>query len=283
MVSRRGVCASAFGVLTAVALGPLPACRPTAPPRTLTEALLAVAREEGLAFDGVATEAELALLLRRTRAALEGGAGLVEALRQAVFVQSTFAREVDDSDLGFVLLPAVLADRRGSCVGLGTLYLALAEQLGALDQDVLAGVMVPGHFFVRATGPTSGPRNVELLREGAVMPDAFYRERYGARPAPAYDRPLTTAEIIAVVRFNAGNERRRQGDLVAAARAYAAAAAGFPAFAEAHASLGLTLQLQGKVQEARAAYAAARAVDPELPGLAHNLAAVGGVVAPPGH
>jgi tetratricopeptide (TPR) repeat protein len=252
--------------LTAGLLLAGPGCRRPAAPRPLTDALLAVAREQAadVPFDAQATEAELALLARRARAALAHG-DLVAALHEAVFTQSAFAREVDDSDLRFVLLPAVLADRKGSCVGLGTLYLVLAELLGRPERE-LQGVMVPGHFFVRWQG-----RNVELLRQGEVMPDSFYRERYGDRRAPAHGRGLTRAEIVAVVRFNIGNERRRQGRLPEAAAAYAAAAHSFPQFGEAHASLGLALQLQGKLADARAAYLAARAADPHLPGLASNL------------
>jgi regulator of sirC expression with transglutaminase-like and TPR domain len=250
------------------------ACRQRAVARPLTEALLAVAREEAgeLPFDGAATEAELALLVRRARAALAAHGDLVTALREAVFTQSAFAREVDDTDLRFVLLPAVLADRRGSCVGLATLYLALAENLGLPATLGLDGILVPGHFFVRARQAGAPVRNVELLRQGEVVPDSFYRERYDLhRAAPAHLRALTTTEVAAVVRFNVGNERRRQSRLPEAVKAYAAAAAAFPQFGEAHASLGLALQLQGHLTEARAAYAKARAAEPGLPGLDHNI------------
>ena len=38
------------------------------------------------------------------------------ALSEAIFDRAGFAREVDDKDLRFVLLPSVLAARRGTCV-----------------------------------------------------------------------------------------------------------------------------------------------------------------------
>src|SRR5205823_13318274 len=58
------------------------------------------------------------------------------------------------------LLPSVLGARRGSCLGLGALYLIVAERIGL----PLDGVRVPGHFFVRTRG--SSPRNIELLHRG---------------------------------------------------------------------------------------------------------------------
>jgi regulator of sirC expression with transglutaminase-like and TPR domain len=262
------------GFLAASLLPALPACRRSAP-RPLTDALLAVAAEAAaeLPFDRAETEAELQLLVRRVRAA--ESTDLAAALRAAVFQQSAFVREVDDTDLRFVLLPAVLADRRGSCVGLVTLYLVLAENLGlplAPPSPALEAVLVPGHIFVRHRVPGQPARNLELLRQGEVVPDEFYRARYDlAHANAAHLRGLTVPEIVAVVHFNIGNERKRQGRLPAAERAFRAAATAFPQFGEAHASLGLVLQLQGRLGEARAAYNQARAVAPALPGLDHNL------------
>jgi regulator of sirC expression with transglutaminase-like and TPR domain len=168
----------------------------------------------------------------------------------------------------------VIAARRGGCVGLATLYLAAAERWGLPAH----GVLVPGHLFVRAAGPKGQLRGVELLRRGEAMPEAWYRARYGlpaAGPPPrAYLRALTADEVLAVVRFNLANELREAGALRRAAASYARAAASFPDFAEAHASLGLSLQLLGEAEAAAAAYDGAMRVHPGLPGLAENVAAL---------
>jgi hypothetical protein len=186
-----------------------------------------------------------------------------------VFTDLGYAREVDSIDLRYVLLPSVTAARKGSCVGLGTLYLALAEKLGL----PLAGVLVPGHFFVRARDGAT-VRNIELLHAGDETSDDFYRQRYPVSDPPpaAYLRALTVPEVLAVVLFNAGNQRREQKRFDDAEDLYRRAAGAFPAFAEAHASLGLTLHLEGKLKPAQKAYAAARAAQPDLPGLDRNVA-----------
>jgi tetratricopeptide (TPR) repeat protein len=173
-----------------------------------------------------------------------------------------FAREVDDPSLRFVLLPSVLAAHRGSCVGLGTLALALAERLGVRAR----GVVAPGHFYVELRDGERW-RPVELLKRGAELPATWYRTRYGTT-----GRTISSAEVLGVVAYDVGNERRRQGRLPEARRAYERAVRDFPTFAEAHASLGVTLQLLGALDDAAAAYARARALAPNLPGLARNVA-----------
>jgi regulator of sirC expression with transglutaminase-like and TPR domain len=188
----------------------------------------------------------------------------VSLLNQTVFETLGFAREVDDSDLAFVLLPSVLKTRRGSCVGLGTLYLALGQMLGWKTE----ALMMPGHFFVRVEGS-----NVELLRRGEHMTDAWYRGRFpvSGGNSPQYERALTPTEVLGVIEYDIGNERSRQGRLDEARRQYQRAARDFPAFAEAHASLGATLHLLGVLEDAERAYGAARRLSPHLPGLDGNV------------
>jgi len=191
-----------------------------------------------------------------------------ELLNQTIFGELGFAREVDDPDLRFVLLPSVLKLRRGSCVGLGTLYIAIAERLG---WDA-SGVMVPGHFFVRLRDH-GAPVDVELLRRGETMPAAWYRERFPIQGggAAAYGRPLTRSEVVGVIEYDVGNARKRDERFSEARRAYRRSREHFPDFAEAHASLGAVAHLLGALDEARAAYQSAREVNPNLPGLQQNI------------
>ncbi len=277
MPGRRASLTALLGAGLSAALFAVPACRKRrAADGPLLQGLLVVAAEQAdQPFDPGVVRLELERIAARVTAAQGSGLDVVAALRRVVFDQLAYVREVDRTDLRYVLLPSVVAGRRGSCVGLGTLYLVLAEQLGL----PLDGILVPGHFFVRAR-TAAGVRNVELLRDGNVTDDDFYHQRYpmAQPPAPAYLRALTVPEILAVAWFNSGNERRRQGRLAEAERLYRRAAAGFPDFAEAHASVGLTLHLTGRSAEARQAYAAARRVQPDLPGLARNIELLGGEV-----
>jgi tetratricopeptide (TPR) repeat protein len=232
-------------------------------------ALLAVGRDFGEHDQNA--EGQAAFELRRIAAKVGSNRekGATFALNQAVFEALGFVREVTDTNLEFVLLPSVLRRRRGSCVGLGSLYLALAELLGV----PASGVLLPEHFFVRIV-EGQRVRNVELLRRGEEMPDAWYQERYpipgGA--APAYARALSGSEVQGVVEFDIGNQRKRDGRLHDARRAYQRAAQHFPDFAEAHASLGAVEHVLGQLDAAARAYLAAEQKYPSLPGLHENIA-----------
>jgi len=250
------------------------------PVTPLGRALLAAGEEFGATtraeVDAGATE--LSAIAARVRALLQQDAGRspAAALNTVVFDTLGFEREVDDTDLRFVMLPSVLRNRRGSCVGLGTLYLALGDMLKLGMQ----GVMVPGHFYVRSD-EAGGRRNVELLRRGEAMPDDWYRRRYpvaGAAVSSAdtaspgtHGRVLVGDEVLGVIAYNVGQERRRLTRLPEARRAYQAAVRRLPDFAEAHASLGTVNHLLGDLPAASAAYEQARRINPRLPGLDKNL------------
>ncbi|WP_437708580.1 transglutaminase family protein [Sorangium sp. So ce448] len=189
-------------------------------------------------------------------------------LSELLFGRWGFVREVADTNLAFVCLPGVLERRRGSCVGLGTLFLALADALG----HSASGVMMPGHFYVRVQ-EQGGARNVELLRAGEAMPDAWYGQRFPVPGGSAreYARPLSQSEVLGVVEYNVGNERRRQLRLAEARAAYIRATGLFPELSEAHASLGAVEQLLGNLESAEASYRRACNANPHLPGIEQNL------------
>jgi regulator of sirC expression with transglutaminase-like and TPR domain len=241
------------------------------PPLPLTEALLALAgAESGRADDASYARAELGRIVARVRSVAQHEPALrpPALLQRVVFDELGFVREVDDPSLGFVLLPGVLHARRGSCVGLGTLYLALAERLAW----PMHGVMVPGHFFVRMERGGVA-HNLELLHRGEELPDEWYRKRFPipGESAREYARPLDRSEVLGVVEFDVGNERKRAQQLMAAAKAYDSARRHFPDFAEAHASAGAIAQLLGQLDRAAVAYRAALTANPQLPGVAQNL------------
>jgi len=246
--------------------------RQHAPMRSLGSGLLEVARVSGLNEQGLSWSlGELARLVALAERELEkkSARSAASVLSALIFEQWGFAREVDDTSLRYVLLPKVLEHRRGSCVGLGSLFLALAEALGW----AASGVLMPGHFYARVQERT-GPRNVELLRAGEAMPDSWYERRFPVPGGTAreYARPLTTSEVLGVVHFNVGNERRRQQRFSEARVAFARAASAFPDLSEAHASLGAMQHLLGDLPGATSSYRRARDANPHLPGLAENLA-----------
>ena len=242
------------------------------PNLTLSRALLEVAGESGIDDERVGRSLiELARLVTLAQSELAQSAARSPAsvLSTLLFEQWGFVREVADTSLRYVLLPSVLEHRRGSCVGLGSLFLALADAL----HWSAAGVLMPGHFYARVREAT-GERNVELLRSGEAMPDAWYDSRFPIPGGSAreYARPLTSSEVLGVVHYDVGNERRRQRRFVEAQAAFERATRAFPGLSEAHASLAAIRHLLGDLPGATASYRRAKAAHPYLPGVSEDLA-----------
>jgi regulator of sirC expression with transglutaminase-like and TPR domain len=214
----------------------------------------------------VETESSVRAIAERVQRRTENGEDPPSSMTRVVFESVGFEREIESEDPRYLLLPTVIHESRGTCVGLTQLMLVVAEQLGLEMHAVLA----PGHAFVRYR-----ERNFELLRQGESMPEEWYRERYrvpaGVR---AYLRPLSREEAVAVLHFNIANALRRRRDLMGALSHYNQAVMRFNDWPEAHANRGLALQLLGDLAGAGRAYQQARTLFPELPGLADNMAAL---------
>ncbi|MGB8295868.1 MAG: transglutaminase family protein [Polyangia bacterium] len=259
------------GLLCAVAAAAMGCTRsaPQRPPGPMVSTLFALDADFGADADTIARaftslqDIAAAVEQRHRRTRADGA----DDINTVVFGEFKFQREIESAASRFFQLSSVLRDRRGSCLGLGALYLAIGERIGV----PLDGILLPGHFFVRTRGP--GGRNVELLRQGETMPDEWYRKKYGPWPEPpsAYFRPVTVSELGAIHWYNRGNDLRAAEDFGPAEHAYARAAEEFPGFAQANASLGAAQQRRGAFAEAEASYRAAARAWPDLPGLAHNL------------
>jgi tetratricopeptide (TPR) repeat protein len=258
-------------ILAALACGRRCPTAADRPPGPVASALIAFAADLGAAPTAIADAwLQLQNIAARVERRRRGShADAIDDLDAVVFGDLGFEREIASDDPRFFTLSSVISARRGSCLGLSALYLALGEVL-----DIpLDGVLLPGHFFVRTRAPH--PRNVELLRQGEAMPDRWYRTKYGPWPqaaASAYGRPVSVSELIAVHWYNAGNHQRAAGDLRAAEADFARAVADFPTFAEAQASLGAVRQLRGSLPEAAASYREAARARADLPGLVRNMA-----------
>jgi tetratricopeptide (TPR) repeat protein len=239
------------------------------PPGPMASALIALDAEFGA--DTETTTAAFAGLQDIARRVEErhrrAHADIAQDIEAVVFGELGFEREIGSTATRFFQLSSVVRDRRGSCLGLGALFLAIGERIGV----PLDGILLPGHFFVRTRG--AGAHNVELLRRGETMPDEWYRKKYGPWPetGSAYFRPVSPTELTAIHWYNRGNDLRKSGDLAAAETAFARAGRAFPSFAEAHASLGAVQQLRGDFVNAALSYRKAVRAWPDLPGLAGNL------------
>jgi regulator of sirC expression with transglutaminase-like and TPR domain len=174
----------------------------------------------------------------------------------AFFFDSLGLAAVDsDTSLASSVPSLALAQRRGSCVALCLLYLALGRSLDL----PLVPIFLPGHVALRFRPREGQPVNIETLRRGIARTDSFYRETFSLGKRPWYSladgRP---EQALAALLFNMANARRTRGDLASAAEEYSLVAEVLPAFPEALGNQGvcaLGRDRQAAADLFRAAYA----------------------------
>ena len=153
----------------------------------------------------------LADLIRDRVKAAGSGKDKLEIVNRFFFNGLRF--EVDESpESSESLLPGdVLTRRRGSCVGLAGVYLALSK---LLDLPV-AAVAAPGHIFVRFDDSHAWI-NVELLQAGRAFDDDWYVRTHKIPAASissgVFLRPLSEREFLGYLYANLGTTYSRVGD-----------------------------------------------------------------------
>ena len=191
----------------------------------------------------------------------------IAVLNAFVFDSLGIAPILDSAPLSASVPSLVLSRRKGSCVGLVLLYLALGHSLDL----PLVPVFLPGHIAVRYS-PGSGryslgggavpgvrpARNIETLRRGIPRSDSFYRETFSLSKRPWYS--LSDArpnQALAALVFNLGNAHRAAGRLDAAREEYRLVEEALPGFPEALRNLGVCLLAGGEKALAREKFLAA--------------------------
>jgi regulator of sirC expression with transglutaminase-like and TPR domain len=214
-------------------------------------------------------EREITRLADRLRPEVAGapdGARVVDAFHRVLLVEERFTYDKSSSDPGNYLLESVLAHRKGNCLGLSLLYLALADRLGV----PFKGVYVPSHCFVRYEG--NGVRvNVEFAEGGASWPDDRYRREFRIAPGRPYLQSLLPAEVLGVFLKTMGAGYSRKGREEEALRLYDEAGRLYPGLPDVHYNAGVSLQKLGRFDEATARYRRALALDPEMAAARDNL------------
>jgi len=132
-------------------------------------------------------------------------ADIVETINTYLFEEQGFSYEA-----GTHYLNAVLDQKRGSCVGLSALYVALADRLGL----PIVAVNVPRHEFVRFSNDQAAI-NIEVMTKGRAVPDESYVEACGFSAATVtagiYLQEMTRKQLLSAVVSNRGNEYREEG------------------------------------------------------------------------
>lgn len=178
----------------------------------------------------------------------------------------------DPEDL---FLHNVLDTRRGYCLSLSVLYLAIAERIGL----ELHGVVVPGHFFVRYD---DGKKrfNIETTSMGRTAPDSHYIEKFKApkRTDSLYMANLTKRQTLGCFFNNLGNSYSTVGDIDNAQLELERAVRVNPALAEAHTNLGNIYLKKGWSRDAISHYLTALKISDSDPKTHNNLANAYGYV-----
>jgi tetratricopeptide (TPR) repeat protein len=223
----------------------------------------------GLPVDPSLPEREITRLADRLRPEVAGaadGGQVVTAFRRVLLVEERFTYDKSSSDPGNYLLESVLARRKGNCLGLSLLYLALADRLGI----PFRGVYVPSHCFVRYEG--NGVRvNVEFAEGGASWADDRYRREFRIPPSRPYLYSLSSTEMLGVFLKTLGagySRKRREED---ALRLYDEAGRLYPGLPDVHYNAGVSLQKLGRLDEAAGKYRRALDLDPEMAAARDNL------------
>lgn len=134
-----------------------------------------------------------------------------------------------------LFLHRVLENRRGYCLSLSVLYLAIAERVGL----PMYGVVVPGHFFVRYDDGNVR-YNIETTSRGANAPDEHYKEQFKAprRLQTLYMKNLTKKQTLGCFFNNLGNCYLAVGETQQAFDILKSAVQINPLLSEAHMNLG---------------------------------------------
>jgi len=214
-------------------------------------------------------EKEIARLADRVRPALAAAATddqVVDAFNRVLLEEEGFSYDKVAGDPENFLLGSVLSRKRGNCLGLSMLYLALAERLSV----PFRGVCLPSHCFVRHEG-NGRARNVEFASRGEGWPDDRYRREFRVGPGLPYLRSLDGAEMFGVFLKSLGAAYSKKGREEDALRLYNEAVRLFPGLPDGHFNAGVSLQRLGRIDEATGKYRVALSLDPDLARARDNL------------
>ncbi len=145
-----------------------------------------------------------------------------------------------------LFLHVVLDQKRGYCLSLSVLYLAIGERLGM----PLYGVVVPGHFFVRYDDGTVR-YNIETTAQGGIADDDHYIQTFDP-PADhkLYMKNLNKRQTLGCFFNNLGNSYSSVGQADQAFLELSRAVQINPSLAEARTNLGNIYLRKGQPQQA---------------------------------
>jgi len=171
----------------------------------------------------------------------------IPVINEYVFDELGFEPVETADDPEDLFLHIVIDKKRGYCLSLSVLYLALAERIGLS----MYGVVVPGHFFVRYD---DGHRqfNIETTSKGGMAPDKHYLDKFKPPKISdsVYMKNLTKRETLGCFFNNLGNSYSAVGMIDTAIVELERAVRINPSLTEAHTNLGNMYLKKGWAQDA---------------------------------
>jgi len=193
-------------------------------------------------------------LAERVKAALPAAASpkqTIDAINDLLFTKEGYHGTIALADPNSLSISKLLETKRGTCVSLVILYLAIAERVG-LDVHAAA---TPIHLFVRYEDP-EGIVNVETLEGGRTVEDADYRRQHRMTDSSIdrglFMRPLTKRAVIAHFLSNRGAIASRDGRKEEALEDFDAAIELYPDLEAAYYNRGLEHLKAGELEAAKA-------------------------------
>ncbi len=209
-------------------------------------------------------------VLRRMDAKRIGpDARAIPILNEYLFEEEGFQAVKTADNPDDLFLHTVLDKKKGYCLSLSVLYLAVAERIGL----PVYGVVVPGHFFVRYD---DGQRryNIETTSRGGTVDNQHYIKQF--KPPKSensiYLTNLSTHQTFGCFFNNLGNGYATIGDIDTAQTWLERAARINPSLSEARTNLGNIYLRKGWYNDAVEQYRVAMRLVPSDPKIHNNLA-----------
>ena len=215
---------------------------------------LAIAKELTPTADVAALQAQVdALTAKVTKAAEGANAPLAKAraVQRVLFRQERFAYQKAAHPMD-----GVLEQKRGNCLSLSLLYLAVSRELDL----PLRGVSVPKHAFLRCEDAAK-PFWIEPSMGGILVSDSYVRGRYGGK-GKTPPKLLSHLELIGLVLSQTANDLALKGDRKRACTLFARAAELAPRNGENYNNWGSCLLTLDRNPQAAAMLARAVECDP---------------------
>ena len=206
--------------------------------------------DAGLDVTGSLEEIERMVLDLQVRVSPEDNPEKIVSLINYYLFEEKSYSSLDPSDPGYwklenSALPRVTENKKGDCLGLSLLYLALTERL----RLPFYGVVVPEHIFVRYD---DGKKtiNIKTLEKGKEYEDRYYEKKFILHPTYRnynfYLRNLLKRELIGGFLNSLGAAYYDKGMYDEAIAEYKRAIEINPNDAEAHNNLAVTYYHKGE-------------------------------------